>query len=97
MAQKMLFCFTHISSKILLQILGYSFLPKVQYFGKILSNGVYIESVKNCLRKSCSALEPQILGEIDQTQLPYFVEYSVHFYTWKMMLKYFFALYMEGS
>jgi hypothetical protein len=41
-------------------------------------------------------------GEIKFTlsynrNLSYFIEYSVHFFTWKMMLKYSCALYMESS
>jgi hypothetical protein len=63
MAEKFVFCFTNFCTEILLQIFGCIFMLSA-IFGTILPNAIAIESFKNYLRKSCSALAPKMLRKL---------------------------------
>ncbi len=56
MVQKLLFCFTNISTEILFHILLDSYFTHAPYFGIFSSYAVAIKSIKNYKSKSFSAL-----------------------------------------
>ncbi len=60
----MLFNVTNISAKILLPILGYSFLCRAPYFATFSPIAVGVKIIKNYLRKSCSALAIKMLVKL---------------------------------
>jgi hypothetical protein len=62
----MLFCFTNTSSKILLNISGYSFWHQAW---SILPNAIAVKCIKNYLRKSCSSLVPKMLVTLTPAQV----------------------------
>jgi hypothetical protein len=65
MTQKMSFCFTNISAKIVLHILGYSFCAECHILLPFLPNVVASKCIKNYPCKSCSALAPTNVGKFD--------------------------------
>ncbi len=64
MAQNIMFCFANTSAEILLHALGFIFLHRAAYFVTHLPSTVAIKSIKNYLRKSCSALVPKMFMKL---------------------------------
>jgi hypothetical protein len=61
MAQKMLLCFGNISFKKLAPSFKQQLLGQTPYFGLLLPDADAFKSIRNFMRKSCSALAPKML------------------------------------
>ncbi len=61
MVQKMMLCFTNINAEILLYILSYCFCTEHHILAHFFKFAIDVKHIKSYLRKSCSALVPEML------------------------------------